>query len=74
MWLRIDLIRHRFEDAFLQRQNRWGYFCGQLAHRAYVPTSLVTLRARTNQAKAMAQGKKIGGSGDSLPRFVACKS
>jgi len=44
VWLRIDLIRQGFEDAFLPLQNRGGYFGGQLAHRASVPTSLVTLR------------------------------
>ncbi len=75
LWPRIDLIGQRFEDAFLQLQNRWRYFGRQLAHRAYVPTSLVTLRKSPAEAKVGDKEEKSWcGGGASLPMFVPCVS
>jgi hypothetical protein len=72
VWLSTDLTRQRFEDAFLPMQNRGGYFGGQLAHRACVPTSLLTLRNSTPIARFGVLGTKLAEAGDGLRVIVAC--
>lgn len=68
---RIDLVRQRFADALLLSQNRGGYFGGQLAHRAYVRTSLVTLRNSTPVARFGVVGTKLAEAGDGLSVIAA---